>query len=77
MKEHHQELLQSIADISHRYNQLLQLLENKQTTVLDDTKNTVAEVNHHFNSRVTELRKAQKKMIADIETTKVNAQVAL
>ena len=75
MKEHHEELLQSIAEISHHYNQLLQLLEIKQATVLDETKKMVADVNHRFNSRVNELREAQKKMIADIETTQHKAQV--
>jgi hypothetical protein len=75
MKEHHDELLQSIAEVSHHYNQLLQLLETKQATIHDETKKTVADVNQYFNSRVSELRKAQKTMIAGIETAKQKAQV--
>ena len=71
MKEHHDELLQSVAEISHHYNELHELIKTKQTTILSKTKEATEDINHYFD----ELRAKQMKMLLDVEAVKQKSQV--
>ena len=75
MKEHHEELLQSIAEISHHYNQLQQLIKTNQTLILERTTQAAENINSYFNRRIDELRAMQLTMIVDVEAAKQGAQV--
>ena len=71
MKEHHDELLQSVAEISHHYNELHQLIKIKQTTIVDKATKATENINRYFD----ELRAKQMKMLLDVEAVKQKAQV--
>lgn len=59
MKEHHEELLQTVAHISHNYNEVQELLQTEQKMVADETKRSMEGVNHYFDSYIDELRATQ------------------
>jgi hypothetical protein len=75
MKEHHEELLQDVAQISHQYNELQQLIQSKQMMITDETAKSIEDVNQYFDTYIDQLRDTQKKIIADMEVAKQNAQV--
>jgi ABC-type transporter Mla subunit MlaD len=75
MKEHHEELLQDVAQISHQYNELQQLIQNKQMMIFDETAKSIEDVNRYFDTYIDQLRDTQKKIIANMEIVKQNAQV--
>ncbi len=75
MKEHHEELLQDVAEISHQYNELQELLQTKQTMIVDETTKSIENVNQYFDNYILELRETQCKIILDIERAKKDAQV--
>jgi ABC-type transporter Mla subunit MlaD len=75
MKEHHEELLQDVAQISHQYNELQQLIQNKQMMIVDETAKSIEDVNRYFDTYIDQLRDTQKKIIANMEIVKQNAQV--
>ncbi len=75
MKEHHEELLQDVAQISHQYNELQQLIQNKQMMIFDETAKSIEDVNRYFDTYIDQLRDTQKKIIANMEVVKQNAQV--
>jgi hypothetical protein len=75
MKEHHEELLQDVAQISHQYNELQQLIQSKQTMIVDETAKSIENVNQYFDTYIDQLRDTQNKIIADMEVVKQNAQV--
>ena len=75
MKEHHEELLQDVAQISHEYNELQQLIQTKQTMITDETAKSIEDVNRYFDVYIDQLRETQKKIIANMEVVKQNAQV--
>jgi hypothetical protein len=75
MKEHHDEVLQNVTQISHQYNQLQELLQTKQTTIVDETDKFIEDVNRYFDTYINELRETQQKIIANLETEKQGAQV--
>jgi hypothetical protein len=75
MKEHHEELLQDVAQISHQYNELQELLQTKQTMIVDETTKSIENVNQYFDNYILELRETQCKIILDIERAKKDAQV--
>ncbi|CAF3225128.1 unnamed protein product [Rotaria sp. Silwood2] len=58
MKEHHEEVLQDLAQIPHEYNELKELLQKKQKMI----------------AYINELLETQKKIILDIEKAKEDAQ---
>jgi hypothetical protein len=71
MKEHHDELLQSVAEISHHYNELHQLIKTKQTVIINRATKVTENINRYFD----ELRAKQMKMLVDVEAAKQKAQV--
>ena len=75
LKEHHEELLQDVAQISHQYNELQQLLQTKQTMIFDETTKSIEEANRYFESYMNELRETQRKIIAEMERAKQHARV--
>jgi len=75
MKEHHEELLQDVAQMSHQYNELQQLIQNKQMMIVDETAKSTEDVNRYFDTYIDQLRDTQKKIIANMEIVKQNAQV--
>jgi len=75
MKEHHEELLQDVAQMSHQYNELQQLIPNKQMMIVDETAKSIEDVNRYFDTYIDQLRDTQKKIIANMEIVKQNAQV--
>ncbi len=75
MKEHHEELLQNVADISHQYNELQELLQTKKKMIVDETTKSIEHVNRYFETYINELRETQHKIILDIERAKQDAQV--
>ena len=75
MREHHEELLQDAEQISHQYNELQQLLQTKQTMIIDETTKSIEDVNQYFESYMNELRETQQRIIAEMEKVKQHAQV--
>jgi len=75
MKEHHEELLQNVADISHQYNELQELLQTKKKMIVDETTKSIEYVNRYFETYINELRETQHKIILDIERAKQDARV--
>jgi hypothetical protein len=75
MKEHHEELLQDVGQISHQYNELQQLIQNKQMMIVDETAKSIEDVNRYFDTYIDQLRDTQKKIIVNMEVVKQNAQV--
>ncbi len=75
MKEHHEELLQDVGQMSHQYNELQQLIQNKQMMIVDETAKSIEDVNRYFDTYIDQLRDTQKKIIANMEVVKQNAQV--
>ncbi len=75
MKEHHEELLQDVAHISHQYNELQEFIQTKQNMILDETSKTTEYVNQYFDTYIIELREIQQKIILNIERAKQDAQV--
>ncbi len=75
MKEHHEELLQDVAEISHQYNELQELLQTKQTMIVDETIKSIEDVNQYFETYINELPEIQRKIIFDIERAKQDARV--
>jgi len=75
MKEHHEELLQDVAEISHQYNELQELLQTKQTMIVDETIKSIEDVNQYFETYINELPEIQRKIILDIERAKQVARV--
>jgi hypothetical protein len=75
MKEHHDEVLQNVTQISHQYNQLQELLQTKQTTIVDETAKFIENVNRYFDTYINELRETQQNIIANLETAQQGAQV--
>ncbi len=75
MKEHHEELLQDVVQISHQYNELQQLIQSKQMMITDETAKSIDDVNRYFDTYIDQLRDTQKKIIANMEVVKQNAQV--
>jgi hypothetical protein len=74
-KEHHEELLQDVAQISHYYNELQELLRTKQKMIGDETTKSIEHVNQYFETYINELREIQHKIILDVERAKQDAQV--
>jgi flagellar hook-associated protein FlgK len=75
MKEHHEELLQNVAQISHQYNELQELLQKKQTMIVNETTTSIENVNQYFDIYIKELRDTQQKIIESMEKAKQDAQV--
>ncbi len=75
MKEHHEALLQDVTEISHQYNELQQLIQTKQMMVVDETTKCILDVNQYFDTHIDQLRETQKKIIANMDVAKQNAQV--
>jgi hypothetical protein len=76
MNQHHNDILQNVAELSHQYNELQELLQSKQKMIVDESTKTVSEVNGYFDSYVKELRTVQRQIIGDLQTTKEKAQVS-
>ncbi|CAF1468754.1 unnamed protein product [Rotaria sordida] len=74
MKEHHEEVLQDVAQISHQYNELKELVEVKQKMIVDETTKSIEDVNQYFKTYINELLETQEKIILDIEKAKQDAQ---
>ncbi|CAF3829474.1 unnamed protein product [Rotaria sp. Silwood1] len=55
MKEHHEEVLQDVAQISHQYNQLKELLQNKQKMFVDETTKSIEDINQYFKTYISQL----------------------
>ncbi|CAF1420126.1 unnamed protein product [Adineta ricciae] len=77
MKQHHDEILQDTAQLSHQYNELRQLFETKTKMVIDETASTIETVNNHFNSYINELLDTQHRIIEELRTTEQQAQESL
>ncbi len=75
MKEHHDDILQNVAQLSHQYNELQELLKTKQKMIADQTTKTIDDVNQYFDTYITELRQTQQKIIEDLQVAKQDAQV--
>jgi phosphopantothenate synthetase len=75
MKEHHDEVLQNVAQISHEYNELQEFIQLKQMTIVDEIAKFTEDVNRNFDTYINELRETQQKIIEDLEITKHDAQV--
>jgi hypothetical protein len=75
MNKHHDEVLQNVTQISHQYNQLQELLQTKQTTIVDETAKFIEDVNRYFDTYINELRETQQNIIANLETAQQGAQV--
>jgi ElaB/YqjD/DUF883 family membrane-anchored ribosome-binding protein len=75
MKEHHDEVLQNVAQISHQYNELQELIQTKQKVIDNESTKSMDDVNQYFDTYINELRETQQNIIADIETGKQDAQV--
>ncbi len=75
MKEHHEELLQDVAQISHLYNELQQLLQTKQMMIVEETAKSIEIVNRYFDVCIDELGDIQRKIIVNMERAKQDAQV--
>jgi len=75
IKEHHDELLQNVAEISHQYNELQDLLEKKQNMIIEGTTTSIEDVNRYFETYINELCQTKQDIITNIENTKQNAQV--
>ncbi|CAF1635755.1 unnamed protein product [Rotaria magnacalcarata] len=76
-KEHHDELLQEVTQVSHQYNELKELLQAKQNIVVDETAKSIEDVNQYFKTYIDELIETQKTIISDIEEAKQNAQSSI
>ncbi len=75
MKEHHEELLQDVAQMSHQYNELQELLQTKQIMIVDETAKSIENVNRYFDVYIEELRDIQQKIIVNMEKSKQDARV--
>ena len=75
MNEHHQELLQTVAHISHEYNEVQELLQTKQKMVADETTRSMQDVNQYFDSYIDELRATQLEITTGISKAKEDAEV--
>jgi isochorismate hydrolase len=75
MKEHHDELLQNVAEISHQYNELQDLLKKKQKMIVEGTTTSIEDVNRYFETYINELCQTKQNIITNIENTKQNAEV--
>jgi nucleoside-triphosphatase THEP1 len=75
MKEHHEELLQDVAQMSHQYNELQELLQTKQIMIVDETAKSIENVNRYFDVYIEELRDIQQKVIVNMEKSKQDARV--
>ncbi|CAF0761619.1 unnamed protein product [Adineta ricciae] len=77
MKQHHDDILQDTAQLSHQYNELRQLFETKKKMIVDETASTIETVNNHFNSYINELLDAQHRIIEELKTTEQQAKESL
>ncbi|CAF3269979.1 unnamed protein product [Rotaria sp. Silwood2] len=74
MKEHHDEVLQDVAQISHQYNELQELIRTKQKMIVDETNKSIEDVNEYFKTYINELLEIQQRINLDIEIAKQDAQ---
>ena len=75
MKEHHDEVLQDVAQFSLQYHLLKQRIQTKQKMIVDETAKSIDDVNKYFDAYIDELRETQQKIIANLETVKQDALV--
>lgn len=75
MKQHHDELLQDVEQISHQYNELRELLQSKQTMIDEDTTKCAVDVDRYFDSYIDQLRTTQKKIREAMEDARQQAKV--
>lgn len=75
MKQHHEELLLDVEQISHEYNQIQELFQTKQTMIDEETAKSIENVNQYFDHYIAELRDTQKKIIETMEKVKQDAHV--
>ncbi len=75
MKEHHEELLLDVEQISHQYNELQELLQTKPMMIAEETAKSIENVNQYFEIYINELRDTQQKIIESMEKAKQDAQV--
>lgn len=75
MKQHHDELLQDVEQISHQYNELRQLVQSKQNTIEEETAKYAADVHRYFDSYIDQIRVTQKNILEEMENAKQKAQV--
>jgi len=75
MKEHHEELLLDVEQISHQYNELQELLQTKPMMIAEETAKSIENVNQYFDIYIKELRDTQQKIIESMEKAKQDAQV--
>jgi flagellar motility protein MotE (MotC chaperone) len=77
MKEHHDELLQNIAQASHQYNELQDLFQKKQKMIVEETTKFLENVNQYFETYINELRQTQQKIIAVTENAQVKNRIPM
>lgn len=75
MKQHNDELLRDVEQLSHQYNELRQLIQSKESMVDEEPAKYVANINQYFDSYIEELRATQRKILADVEIAKQRARV--
>ena len=75
MKQHHDELLQDVERMSHRYNELRQLVQNKQTMIDEDTSKCAIDVNRYFDSYINQLGITRNKILEQMKNAKQQAKV--
>lgn len=75
MKQHHDELLQDVEQISHQYNELREFIQGKQKMIDEETMKCAADVNRYFDGYIDELRATQKTILEEMEKAKQKAHV--
>ena len=75
MGEHHNELLQNIDQLSHRYNEILLMVEKAPSMIDDEATNSIGYINQWFESYVKDLCAAKENIIGNIHQAKEDAKV--
>ncbi|CAF3358199.1 unnamed protein product [Rotaria socialis] len=70
IKEHHDELLQNITQLSHRFNEVQELCKAKQQMIENEALQTVIEIDHWY-SRLLETKKT---VVENIEQSRKDGQ---
>ena len=75
MKEHKDELLENVTHLSHRYNELLQLMQTTQKMIEDEATMSIENIHQWYDTHVKNLHENKEKIVKSIEKAKQDAKV--
>ena len=77
ISQHHNDILQEVLQLSHKCNELQELVLNKQNMIVEETNKTIEDTNSYFDSYIDELRDIQRRVTNDLQKIRQDAQVIL